>query len=82
MRSRGFDLEAEVLVAGEVAMLLGVDVATVRRWRADRFPPRPQSAGAAAGDPGVFKTPGGHLRYHRDSVLTILYPELHQPYAK
>lgn len=77
MPKRKVDLEAEVLRVDEVALLLGVDPATVRRWK--EFPPRPKSAGRYAGEPGCFRTPGGHLRFWRDSVMTILYPELHKP---
>lgn len=67
------DLNAEVLTTSEVAELLGVTLATVRRWGTDSFPRRPAGS-KFAGDPGVFRTPGGHLRYHRDALQALLKP--------
>lgn len=51
----------DLLRAGEVAELLGVDPETVRRWtREGRLP--------------AVLLPSGHRRYHRDAIEAMLKP--------
>jgi excisionase family DNA binding protein len=57
--------EREWIAAGEAMALLGVSPATLRRW-------------ADAGRLAAFTTPGGHRRFERSAVLSLL-PAVRHP---
>jgi excisionase family DNA binding protein len=58
-RAPGPSLEPQWLTLGEAARLLGVDVTTLRAW-------------ADAGKVRMFRTPGGHRRFIRADLDTLL----------
>ncbi len=57
--------EREWIAAGEAMALLGVSPATLRRW-------------ADAGRLAAFTTPGGHRRFDRSAVLSLLPADRHR----
>lgn len=58
-RAPGADTAEEWLTVQDACSLIGVSPATLRRW-------------SAAGDVQAFTTPGGHRRFARSTILSLL----------